>query len=242
MADKKISQLTGASTPLAGTEVLPIVQSGSTVKVASDDLTVKNVRANATTGILQVTGPAAASTRVMTVPNADFTVARTDAANSFTGDQTLATGSLGIGVAPGVTLDVTGANAKIRLQPTTGTNDAQSRIQNTGGIFVRGVDDSAGSGFGAGAYAGVLWHSGARNVVFGTNDVQRARIPSVGGFVVGPAALTTTATDGFLYVPTCAGTPTGVPTTQTGTAPIVVDTTNNKLYFYSGGVWRDAGP
>jgi hypothetical protein len=39
MADKKISQLTGATTPLAGTEVLPIVQSGSTVKVAVSDLT-----------------------------------------------------------------------------------------------------------------------------------------------------------------------------------------------------------
>lgn len=39
MADKKISQLTGATTPLAGTEVLPIVQSGSTVKVAVSNLT-----------------------------------------------------------------------------------------------------------------------------------------------------------------------------------------------------------
>jgi len=39
MADKKISALTSASTPLAGTEVLPIVQSSSTVKVAVSDLT-----------------------------------------------------------------------------------------------------------------------------------------------------------------------------------------------------------
>ena len=39
MADLKISQLTGASTPLAGTEVLPIVQSGSTVKVSVANLT-----------------------------------------------------------------------------------------------------------------------------------------------------------------------------------------------------------
>lgn len=39
MADKKISQLTTASTPLAGTEVLPIVQSGSTVKVSAADVT-----------------------------------------------------------------------------------------------------------------------------------------------------------------------------------------------------------
>jgi hypothetical protein len=39
MADLKISALTAASTPLAGTEVLPIVQSGATVKVAVSDLT-----------------------------------------------------------------------------------------------------------------------------------------------------------------------------------------------------------
>lgn len=39
MADKKISALTAASTPLAGSEVLPIVQSGSTVKVSVSNLT-----------------------------------------------------------------------------------------------------------------------------------------------------------------------------------------------------------
>lgn len=39
MADKKISQLTGATTPVAGTEVLPIVQGGSTVKVSIDNVT-----------------------------------------------------------------------------------------------------------------------------------------------------------------------------------------------------------
>lgn len=39
MADTKISALTAATTPLAGTEVLPIVQSGTTKKVAVSDLT-----------------------------------------------------------------------------------------------------------------------------------------------------------------------------------------------------------
>ena len=94
MADKKISALTAATTPLAGTEVLPIVQSGSTVKVANNDLRPKQIQSNATSGVLQIAGPAAAATRVMTVPDANFTAARTDAANSFTGDQTLSTGNL----------------------------------------------------------------------------------------------------------------------------------------------------
>jgi hypothetical protein len=88
MADVKISGLPASTTPLAGTEVLPVVQSGVTKKVASDDLTVKNIRSNATTGILQVAGPAASATRVMTTPDANFTAARTDAGQTFTGVNT----------------------------------------------------------------------------------------------------------------------------------------------------------
>lgn len=54
MADKKISALTAASTPLAGTEVLPIVQSGATVKVAVSDLTAG--RAISATAVTASTG------------------------------------------------------------------------------------------------------------------------------------------------------------------------------------------
>lgn len=39
MADLKISQLPAATTPLAGTEVLPIVQAGNTVQVSINNLT-----------------------------------------------------------------------------------------------------------------------------------------------------------------------------------------------------------
>lgn len=53
MADLKISQLTGATTPLAGTEVLPIVQSSSTKKVAVSDLTAGRA---VSMGTAEVTG------------------------------------------------------------------------------------------------------------------------------------------------------------------------------------------
>jgi hypothetical protein len=43
MSDKKISQLTSSTTPLAGTEVLPIVQGGATKKVASDDASIEKL-------------------------------------------------------------------------------------------------------------------------------------------------------------------------------------------------------
>lgn len=129
MADAKISALPAATTPVAGTEVLPIVQSGATKKVSIDNLTagktvsastftstvatgtaplavtstteVANLRAatatladtasavksNATTGVMTITGPGAGTNRVATIPNANFTVARTDAGQDFSGEQ-----------------------------------------------------------------------------------------------------------------------------------------------------------
>jgi hypothetical protein len=148
-----------------------------------------------------------------------------------------------------MTLDASGN----LLVGTTSSVDNNFDIQiNTPAAGVRGMGVNDNGGYGvylmydkAGRYstdAAALRNIANTPLVFETNNTERARIPAAGGMVVGTAALATTATDGFLYVPTCAGTPTGTPTTQTGTAPIVVDTTNNKLYFYSGGQWRDAGP
>ena len=60
MADSKISALPAATTPLAGTEVLPIVQSGVT-----DQVTVANLTAGraVATGALTVTGAASVTTQ-----------------------------------------------------------------------------------------------------------------------------------------------------------------------------------
>ena len=89
MADKKISALTGATTPLAGTEVLPIVQGGSTVKVSVDNLTVGKT---VTTGdVISVKTSAGAVTDVITVQNLNST-AGTEAGIFFS--PTSATGNI----------------------------------------------------------------------------------------------------------------------------------------------------
>ena len=55
MADKKISQLTSAVLPLAGTEVVPVVQSGATVKVTAASLGAAAAYTPAGTGAVVTT-------------------------------------------------------------------------------------------------------------------------------------------------------------------------------------------
>jgi len=104
MADKKISALTGATTPLAGSEVLPIVQGGSTVKVSVDNLTAGKT---VTTGdVISVKTSSAAVTDVITVQN-------------------LASAA---GTEAGIFFSPTSATGNIRGARITGINDGSNVI------------------------------------------------------------------------------------------------------------------
>jgi hypothetical protein len=115
---------------------------------------------------------------------------------SFTQAMTLdASGNLGVGAtSPTVRLDVGGATADVRVAPSTTTNSAYYRCVNASGQAFLGLDNSGG-GLG-GVYALNIWHSGAYPVVFGTSNVERARITSGGDLLVGKTSLSTT-TVGF---------------------------------------------
>lgn len=67
-------------------------------------------------------------------------------------------------------------------------------------------------------------------------------ITPAGSVAIGPAVtaseLPTTATDGFFYIPTCAGTPTGTPTNIPGRLPMVIDSVNGRFYIYVNGAWK----
>ena len=78
MADKKISQLTGATTPLAGTEVLPIVQSGSTVKVSAANITAGRAVSMSTLAV----GTATPSTGYTADVRGDFVAGNGDSSYS----------------------------------------------------------------------------------------------------------------------------------------------------------------
>ncbi|KAI95966.1 hypothetical protein T281_02585 [Rhodomicrobium udaipurense JA643] len=76
----------------------------------------------------------------------------------------------------------------------------------------------------------------AGSATLGTNDYLT--IDTSGNVVFGNAALATTATAGFIHVPSSAGAPTGTPTSYTGRVPLEIDTTNGRLYAYYGGAWH----
>lgn len=76
-------------------------------------------------------------------------------------------------------------------------------------------------------------------MTFFNNGVEKLRLAVDGNFIVGTAAIATTATAGFPWIPSCAGTPTGAPTAPySNAAAMVVDTTNSKLYVLVGSTWK----
>jgi hypothetical protein len=115
MADKKISALTAATTPLAGTEVLPIVQSGVTKQVSVADLTagcaVSAASLTLTTALAATSGGTGQSSyAVGDLLYASTTTALSKLADVATGNALI---SGGVGVAPswgkiGLTTHVSG--------------------------------------------------------------------------------------------------------------------------------------
>jgi len=67
--------------------------------------------------------------------------------------------------------------------------------------------------------------------------VDRLTVTGRGNILTSDAALATTATDGFFYLSTSAGQPTGVPTAYPGVVSLCYDTVNQILWIYSGGAW-----
>jgi len=106
MADLKISQLPAATTPLAGTEVLPIVQGGTTVKVAVNDLIPAN--SDPTFNSVTVTTVAKAATFDTNVAAAGVTLVGTTL--SADGTDT----NIDINVTPKGTGAVVGSDAILR--------------------------------------------------------------------------------------------------------------------------------
>jgi hypothetical protein len=88
---------------------------------------------------------------------------------------------------------------------------------------------------------GFFWSNGTGTYQQGPNNANLGlRGAATGNAEVGTSgAIATTATAGFINMPSCAGAPTGVPANvSTGKVPHVVDTANSKVWYNIGGTWK----
>jgi hypothetical protein len=107
------------------------------------------------------------------------------------------------------------------------------------GITIRSGSANSGNLYfsdatvGSGEYDGsVKYNQNTQTMTLGTAAVDRLTISSTGN-IYPSTTPSTTMTDGFFYMPSGAGAPTGVPTSISGYAPFFYDTTNNYLYVYN---------
>lgn len=185
------------------------------------------------------------------IPPADSIAVGTDAIvfTQFSGAGTYIAGT-GIDISSNVisNLGVTSVGVS---GGTTGLIFSSSPVTTTGTMTMSGTLSISSGGTGqltAGAAFNALApsQSGNSGKVLTTNGTNTSWsnslwITPAGSVAVGPSVtapeLSTNATDGFLYIPTCAGAPTGTPTNIPGRAAMVIDSVNKKFYIYVGGTW-----
>jgi len=142
----------------------------------------------------------------------------------FGGVVTVTSGNVGLAKTnPEYRLDVGGTEASIRIAPSTTTNNALTRMVNTGGTAYIGLD-GAGAGLGT-AYGLHLYHSGAYPIVFSTNGVDRGRFDSSGNLLVGCTATVSASVKGVQLATGSANGRISIASNTTGGSDM--------MYFYN---------
>jgi len=222
MADKKISALTAATTPLAGTEVLPIVQGGATVKVSVDNLTTgKNVTVGSLTdaGNLTFTGTGNRITGDFTSSGgfANRVAFQTSTANSSTNIEVIPNG--------------TSVSSAINLESDPAlTNGTFFQVAINGGVDARMASNIRGTG----TYLPMTFYTGGSeqvridtsgNVGIGTSSPNASAILDVQSTTKGVRMPNMTTTQKNAIASPAAGL-------------MVFDITLSKLCVYSGLAWE----
>lgn len=91
--------------------------------------------------------------------------------------------------------------------------------------------------YSGGGFPLIIWSAAATGGISKQIWAEYPLIMQGVDLVAGSAALATSATKGFLYLPACAGVPTGTPSGHTGTVAAVYDTADNKIYVFNGA-WK----
>jgi hypothetical protein len=181
MADVKISALPAATTPLAGTEVLPIVQSATTKKVSIADVTAGRAMSASSLTLTSPLGVASGGTGISSFGAGIATFLGTPSSANLAAavtDET-GTGALVFGTSPSITTPTfvtsatgplfiggTAASSSLTLQSTSGVGSSDSivfKVGNNGATQAMTLTSGGRLGIGAAS------PSAALNIINSTN-------------------------------------------------------------------------
>jgi hypothetical protein len=258
MANSKITALTSATTPLAGTEVLPVVQSSTTKQVSVANLTagraVTAASLSLTTALPVASGGTGLSSLIAGyIPFGAGTSAFGSSANLFWDSANF---RLGVGTSAPTNIihaakaststTIGGSTAVIKIQ-----NTQSSALDETAGVefFNRnssGSDKLAGiygvyENFNSTGYAGALVF--ATEAAGGTNVTEGMRLTSLNAVGIGTsfpsasAILDVQSTTRGVRFPNMTTTQKNA-ISSPAAGLVVFDTTLSKLCVYSGATWQ----
>lgn len=242
MADKKISALTAATTPLAGTEVLPIVQAANTVKVAVSDLTAG--RAVSATSFTASTGNFIVGTTAKGVTTGSSIPLGFGVNNTVTAITIDTASNVGVGTAsPSTRLHAQSSASNTAVRVTSELSGSLyfsgfevNRAGTAGGALMRSFRNAAVGGVGwewlttvdNAAEVSGTYTSGM--VIINTGNV------GIGTTPVATALLDVQSTTKGVRFPNMTTVQKTAITPSAGT--VVFDTTLAKLCVYSGAAWQ----
>jgi hypothetical protein len=114
-------------------------------------------------------------------------------------------------------------------------------VYETGNSFTQYINSVSGTTSTDGVLIGlsgsdaIIRNRESGNVLLYTADTIQFTVTSTGN--LHGTSGTTAMTNGFFYIPSAAGAPSGVPTAIAGRVPMYYDTTNNNFYIYNGA-WK----
>ena len=219
MADKKISALTASTTPLAGTEVLPIVQSGATVKVSVANLTAG--RAVSASSLTASTDNVIIGTTAKGVTTGSAIPLGLGVNNTVTAMTIDTAGNVGIGTtAPTVKLQVAGGIASVTTDGTyqlslIGTSKGLRVLSDANNFKIEAVDSTLSASY-------QPLYLGGSIIQFAAGASEQMRLDASGN-----VGINETAPDYKLDVNGAIGFTPGASVTPVDNGDVVFELTNN---------------
>ena len=248
------SALTAGTLPVlaGGTGVTSSTGSGSvvlgtqpTITITSTGLTLQDATDNTKQANFDLSGLTTGTTYSYILPTlSGSTLAVLGLAQTFTALQTF---NLGITMIGAFNFNTTANNFNVSSQ-TTGTSTiggasqtgALTFGQSTVNQTVNLASGATASGSTKTLNIGANGASGSTSTItigstFGSTTTANGAWSFTGNAYA--VSGTTGMTNGFFYIPSAAGAPSGTPTAISGRVPMYYDTTNNNFYVYNGA-WK----